>query len=71
MQGPNEQGRDVEKMSSSNLSNQIAEYIYKTDYRILPEDIIEKAKLCLLDWIAVTLAGAKEQISDITFDWIY
>jgi len=58
-------------MTSSNLTEQIACYIHKTNYRALPEDIIEKAKLCLLDWIAVTLAGSKEEISDITFDLIH
>jgi 2-methylcitrate dehydratase PrpD len=58
-------------MTYSNITNQIAHYINKTNYETLPEDILEKAKLCLLDWIAVTLAGSKEEISDITFNLIH
>lgn len=51
-----------------NLTYQVADYIQKTKYSKFPEEVIEKAKLCFLDWIGVTLAGAKEPISDITFD---
>lgn len=57
-------------MTSSNITNQIASYIHNTEYSTLPEDVIEKAKLCFLDWIAVTFAGSKEEISDITGDLI-
>ena len=53
-------------MSALNLTHLIAEYIHQTDYTKFPEDVIEKAKLCLLDWIGVTLAGAREPISEIT-----
>ena len=51
-----------------NLTHRLAEYVIHTEYPNIPEDAIKKAKLCLLDWIGVTLAGAKEPISDITFD---
>ena len=57
-------------MPSPNLTFQVAEYIHKTDYSDLPEDVIEKAKLCLLDWVGVTLAGAREPISTITHDLV-
>jgi 2-methylcitrate dehydratase PrpD len=31
----------------------------------LPEDLIERTKQCLLDWFAVTVAGAQEELTDI------
>lgn len=53
-----------------NLTQQVADYIHATGYAKFPEEVIEKTKLCLLDWVGVTLAGAKEPISDITSDLI-
>jgi len=51
-----------------NVTHQIANYIQTAEYDGFPEVVIEKAKLCLLDWIGVTLAGAREPISDVMFD---
>jgi len=31
----------------------------------LPDDLLERTKQCLLDWFAVTLAGAREELTDI------
>ena len=31
----------------------------------LPDDLIERTKQCLLDWFAVTVAGAQEELTDI------
>src|SRR6266481_5407511 len=31
----------------------------------LPEDLVERTKQCLLDWFAVTVAGAQEELTDI------
>jgi len=53
-----------------NLTHLLADYIYKIEYEKFPEHIVEKAKLCLLDWIGVTLAGYKEPISNITYGLI-
>src|SRR3954454_14051673 len=30
-----------------------------------PDDLIERTKQCLLDWFAVTVAGAQEELTDI------
>ena len=51
-------------MLASDLTHMIADYIDKTDYADFPDKIVEKSKLCLLDWIGVTLAGSKESMSD-------
>lgn len=34
-------------------------------FRDLPDDLIERTKQCLLDWFAVTVAGAQEELTDI------
>ena len=34
-------------------------------WRDLPDDLIERTKQCLLDWFAVTLPGAQEELTDI------
>jgi 2-methylcitrate dehydratase PrpD len=53
-----------------NLTEQVVNYIQKTEYGNLSAADIEKAKLCLIDWIAVALAGSREPISEITFQLI-
>lgn len=34
-------------------------------WRDFPEDLIERTKQCLLDWFAVTVAGAQDELTDI------
>ncbi len=34
-------------------------------WRDLPDDLIERTKQCLLDWFAVTVPGAQEELTDI------
>src|SRR5262249_28038944 len=34
-------------------------------WRDLPEDLVERTKQCLLDWFAVTIAGAQEELTEI------
>src|SRR6266849_3378823 len=34
-------------------------------WRDLQEDLVERTKQCLLDWFAVTIAGAQEELTDI------
>ena len=31
----------------------------------LPDDLVERTKQCLLDWFAVTVPGAQEELTDI------
>ena len=53
-----------------NLTCLLSDYIQKQTYSKLSDKDIEKAKLCFTDWIAVTLAGSKEPISEINFQLI-
>lgn len=39
-------------------TKRLADFIAGTRYEDLPPDVIREAKLCLLDWLAVTFAGA-------------
>jgi 2-methylcitrate dehydratase PrpD len=34
-------------------------------WRDLPDDLLERTRQCLLDWFAVTVAGAQEELTDI------
>ncbi|MCD4674389.1 MAG: MmgE/PrpD family protein [Desulfobacula sp.] len=52
------------------ITKYFAEYIHKTSYEDIPEEIHRYAKLCILDWIGVTLGGSKEPVSDILLDFI-
>lgn len=50
------------------IAKRFADYIHHTSYESIPKDIQRFAKLCILDWIGVTLGGAKEPVSDILLD---
>ncbi len=52
------------------IAKRFADYIHDTTYADIPRDIHRFAKLCLLDWIGVTLGGAKEPVCDILLDMI-
>ena len=53
-----------------NITKHLAEYIYKTSYENIPKETHRYVKLCLLDWIGVTLGGSREPVSDILLDFI-
>ncbi len=46
------------------LSERIAQYIDGIHYQDLTEEAIQQAKSCLLDWVAVTVAGAREEVTE-------
>ncbi len=52
------------------VTKRFAEYIYQTGYADIPREVHRYARLCLLDWIGVTLGGSREPISDIVLDFI-
>ncbi|VTR71578.1 MmgE/PrpD family protein [Desulfosarcina cetonica] len=47
------------------IARRFADYIHRTTYEDIPKDIQRFAKLCIFDWIGVTLGGAREPVSDI------
>jgi 2-methylcitrate dehydratase PrpD len=46
-------------------AQKIADYVKRTAYIDLPKNVVEQAKLCLLDWLGVTLAGSVEELTPI------
>ncbi|MGZ7109458.1 MAG: MmgE/PrpD family protein, partial [Methanobacterium sp.] len=48
----------IDKYLRSMLTKKFADFILKTNYNEIPEDVIEKAKLCFLDFLGVTLRGS-------------
>ncbi len=52
------------------LSQEIAEYIFRTRYEDLPGSVISKAKDCIIDTIGVSLYGSKFEASKIALSVI-
>jgi 2-methylcitrate dehydratase PrpD len=51
-----------------NITQELCEAIREMDYESLPQDVIDEAKLCLLDWLGVTLGGANEPLTKILME---
>ena len=52
-------------MAAVPVTAAIAQRAAVLGWRDLPEDLIERTKQCLLDWFAVTVPGAQEELTDI------
>jgi 2-methylcitrate dehydratase PrpD len=50
------------------VTAELAHQIVATRYDELPEDVRALARQCLLDWLAVTLAGSRDELSRILVD---
>ena len=50
------------------VTQQLCEAIGEMDFESLPRDVVEEAKLCLLDWLGVTLGGAREPLTRILME---
>ena len=48
------------------ISRQIAEFVYSTDYETFPNQVVDKAKQCLLDSLGVALYGSRFEASKIS-----
>lgn len=47
------------------VTSEIAQRASILGFNDLPDDLVERTKQCLLDWFAVTLAGAQDELTDI------
>ncbi|SJZ50917.1 2-methylcitrate dehydratase PrpD [Enhydrobacter aerosaccus] len=47
------------------VTAEIAKRATQLAWQDLPDDLIERTKQCLLDWFAVTVAGAQDDLTDI------
>src|SRR5882724_1458738 len=60
-------GRNITggSMAAVPVTAEIARRAAALAWRDLPDDLVERTKQCLLDWFAVTVAGAQEELTDI------
>jgi len=47
------------------IAEQLSEYILNTSYADIPDDVKRYTKLCLFDWLGVTLGALNEEIAPI------
>ena len=52
-------------MAAVPVTAEIARRATALAWHDLPDDLIERTKQCLLDWFAVTVAGAQDELTDI------
>ena len=48
-----------------NITEELADFVAKADFEHLPNNVRKHAKICILDWIGVALAGSSELPSKI------
>ncbi|MBI5115587.1 MmgE/PrpD family protein [Candidatus Poribacteria bacterium] len=51
-----------------NMTRELCDAIERTTFEQIPTDAIAEAKLCLLDWLGVTLGGAHEPLTKILME---
>lgn len=52
-------------MAAVAVTAEIAKRAATLSWPDLPDDLVERTKQCLLDWFAVTIAGSREELTDI------
>jgi 2-methylcitrate dehydratase PrpD len=45
------------------IAEQMSDFIFQCKFEDLPKDVVDKAKLCILDWIGCGIAGANDTIA--------
>ena len=58
----------LQHVSDVGLTRRLAENAVSYRYDDLPDNVVQIAKQCLLDWFAVTLAGSREPLTRILFE---
>lgn len=48
-----------------NIAKEMAVYVAKTKFPKIPGDVLRTGKLCFLDWLGVTIAGAKSDVGSV------
>ncbi|MBI2859849.1 MAG: MmgE/PrpD family protein [Chloroflexi bacterium] len=52
------------------IAKQLAEFIYHLDFRMLPGEVIDKARLCVLDQLGCQLVGSTLDWNKIVYDYV-
>lgn len=50
------------------LTQKLAEYLVSTSFEDLPKEVIRYVKLCIFDWLGVTLGGSREEVGSIILE---
>jgi len=53
-----------------NITREIAKYAAGTKFSQIPQDVLEMGKLCFLDWLGVTIAGAKSEVGSVAEEYL-
>ena len=54
----------------SEITRPLAEFASSLTLDRIPAEVASIAKQCIMDWLGVTLAGAKEPLTQILLDYI-
>ena len=54
----------------STVSEKIAEWVQITNYNCIPEEVLDIAKRCILDFVGVALAGSREETARIVRQYL-
>ena len=52
------------------ITQELAEYIMSTSFEELPKEVIRYVKLCIFDWLGVTLGGSREEVGSIILECV-
>lgn len=52
------------------IIQRFADYFCSTEYEDLPAEVTQKAKMLMLDWVGVTMAGLKMDFPQMTIDYL-
>src|SRR5262245_22905173 len=58
-------GSQEARMQAVPVTAELARRAAALAWRDLPDDLVERTKQCLIDWFAVTIPGAQEELTDI------
>ena len=57
------------KQSAMTITGKLARFILDTSYADLSPQVVRYAKLCIFDWMGVTLGGSTEKVGVIVYDF--
>ncbi|RJQ80178.1 MAG: MmgE/PrpD family protein [Desulfobacteraceae bacterium] len=52
------------------ITRKLAEFVYHTKFSDMPDDVVQKAKECFLDWQGVALAGTTDPVAAIVGNYV-
>jgi 2-methylcitrate dehydratase PrpD len=55
-------------VSKESITEILANYVVRTEYSDLPDEVVSRAKLSLLDWVGVSIAGSGLEAGELFID---